>query len=101
MTIEKQLEARLKKQITAMGGKCIKMTPQGENAFPDRLILMPGGKTYLAELKSGKKGVISPMQNVRIRQLRLLGYEARIISNREALDSFLDLIEKQTTELNP
>lgn len=95
MTIEKRLEARLKNEIKKMGGKCIKMTPQGENGFPDRLILMPGGKTYLAELKSGAKGVVSPIQQHQIRQLKYLGYDARIISTREALDSFLEAIEKQ------
>ena len=95
MTIEKILEARLRSEVKKLGGIAIKYASQTSTGYPDRLVLMPGGKVYLIELKSGLKAVISPLQALQIRNLKHLGFDARVIRTREALDLFLQEIEKQ------
>jgi len=96
MTIEKTLEVRLRKEVEKLGGIAIKYTSQTGIGYPDRIVLLPGGKAYFVELKSGSKGVVTPMQNMRIRSLYYLGFDARIISTREALDDFLQTLKNQS-----
>lgn len=95
------LEARLRKEVKKLGGKAVKFTSVSEAGLPDRIVLMPGGKTYFVELKSGIRGVTSPLQSLQIRQLRYLGFYAKVISTREELDTFLTVIEYHVNNQTP
>ena len=54
--LEKTIEAKFKKQVEAVGCRCLKLVCPGFVGVPDRLILLPGGKVVFAELKApGKK----------------------------------------------
>lgn len=67
-TSEKLLERKLREAIKKLGGKALKFSSPYETGYPDRLILMPGGRTYWAELKTtGKK----PTEKQLLRQLEL------------------------------
>ncbi len=53
--LEKQIEARLRNRIKAIGGICFKFESPGYTGVPDRLILLPGGTVVFAELKAPGK----------------------------------------------
>ena len=54
--LEKDIEKHLRKGIKAMGGLCLKWESPGYTGVPDRMILLPGGHIFFAELKApGKK----------------------------------------------
>lgn len=87
------LEARLRNEVKKLGGKAVKFTSVSETGLPDRIVLMPGGRSYFVELKSGIRGTVSPLQSLQIRQLKYMGFDARVISTREALDEFLTIVK--------
>ena len=58
--LEAQLEAFFRKRIRLVGGYTIKLAPT-EKGIPDRLVIMPGGRMFLVELKT-IRGTLSPAQ---------------------------------------
>ena len=69
---ESTVEARLRKGVERAGGRCLKFVSPGHTGVPDRIILMPGGKVYFAELKApGEKE--RPRQEYVQRKLAELG----------------------------
>lgn len=57
---ESTVEARLRRGVQAIGGMSAKMAPT-EKGIPDRLVLLPGGRVFLVELKA-IGGRLSPSQ---------------------------------------
>lgn len=89
---EKALEARLVKEIQERGGMCLKYTSQYHRGIPDRIVLMPGGCCYFAEMKStGKKP--TPLQERAIGQLREMAHLVAVIDSTEKLEDFLHTID--------
>lgn len=91
---EKNLEAALRREVARRGGEAMKFTsPQNGGVF-DRIVLMPKGQMYFAELKSpGKK--LSPLQVAFQKRVTALGFRALVISNQSELDEFLKLIDHE------
>lgn len=86
---EKAIEQYLVSQVNlALHGKCIKMSPQGQSGWPDRVILFPDGRTAFAELKCDG-GVVSKIQKERIKELRAMGFEAWILWSRNDVDAYI------------
>ena len=86
-TIEQELAARTR----AMGGIAPKFTSPGFDGMPDRLVLLPGGRMGFVELKApGRKP--RPLQLVRHRLLRRLGFKVYVIDGIEQIDSVLEKI---------
>ena len=86
---EKILEAKLRDSIKRMGGLAVKVWPVSFTGLPDRLVLLPGGKTYFAELKSpGKKP--TARQKVVHMALRDIGFVVAVIDSAESLRKFLE-----------
>lgn len=52
---ESEIEARLRRQIKLLGGRCLKFVSPGFSGVPDRIILLPGGHVVFAELKAPGK----------------------------------------------
>lgn len=53
--LESQLEAYLRQCVrTSLGGKVFKMAPT-VSGMPDRMVILPGGRIHLVELKADKK----------------------------------------------
>ncbi|HDE4009722.1 TPA: VRR-NUC domain-containing protein, partial [Staphylococcus aureus] len=51
---ESTLEKYLVKEITKLNGLCLKWVAPGTRGVPDRIIIMPEGKTYFVEMKQEK-----------------------------------------------
>ena len=91
---EKTIEKRLTCEIGRRGGKALKFTSPYMTGMPDRLIIMPGGKAYWAELKTtGKKA--GPKQLERQKELRDLGFVSEIVSSETELEEFLKIIDDE------
>lgn len=89
---EKNLELRLRKKIGQMGGVALKFQSPFNTGWPDRFVLMPGGKLFLVELKSeGKK--LTLKQNIRITQARLLGFVVFVVDSDQTLDAAIEVME--------
>ena len=85
---EKSLEAELRERCKALGWMCVKLTSQYQRGLPDRLILMPGGRVYFAEIKTtGKKP--TALQRVTHERLRALGYRVEVVDTSESLDNLI------------
>ena len=50
-SIESDVEARLTRLVEKAGGLCLKWVSPGRLGVPDRIIIMPGGRILLVELK--------------------------------------------------
>lgn len=58
---ERKIEKHLRTRVHRIGGLCIKM---GQDGWPDRLVILPGGETVFVELKS-TEGRVKPHQAAR------------------------------------
>jgi len=87
-TSEKLLEKKLKTEISRLGGLCIKLTSPYFTGMPDRIILMPGGRSYFAELKSSG-GRLSSRQKLVHELLGELGHFVVVIDSRKDLNDFI------------
>jgi hypothetical protein len=62
--------------------------PQVRTAFPDRILLLPSGRIFFAELKApGRK--LRPLQKRRKIQLEHLGFTVFVIDSPEQIDEVL------------
>lgn len=86
---EKTLERSLTEKIRRLGGLCLKLQGNMYAGMPDRLVLLPGGRSVFVELKS--EG-IKPrkLQLIRHDELRALGFKVFVIDTHEKLTQFLN-----------
>jgi len=85
--LEKQLEAKLKKEVEKLGGLCLKLVTPGFTGIPDRLVIMPGGIIWFVEMKTDA-GATSERQLAVGEQLRRLGCSS-VELNETTLEPFL------------
>ena len=89
---EKAIEKKLVMVAKRRGGMAVKFTSPGTNGMPDRLVLLPKGRMGFVELKApGKKPRL--LQELRMRQLRRLGFYAAVIDGPEQIGGVLDEIQ--------
>lgn len=93
--LEKELEAKLRKEVKNLGGLCLKWVCPGWSGVPDRIILLPFGHVLFVEMKRPKGGRLDPMQKWWAKVLKRLGFYCNTIWTQEDLDTFLVHIEKQ------
>ncbi len=88
---EQNIELYLLRQVCLKGGFCLKMNSITMNGLPDRLVLLPNGKMFFAELKApGKK---PRSEQVRVHErLRKLGFDVYVIDNTARVKEILDEI---------
>jgi hypothetical protein len=77
---ESKIERHLRVRIHRIGGLCIKM---GQDGWPDRLVILPGGETVFVELKA-TDGRVKPHQARRHETLDK--YEQEVIIPRSVED---------------
>jgi hypothetical protein len=94
--LEKDLEAKLRKEVQKRGGLCLKWVCPGWSGVPDRIILLPGGRIHFVEMKRPKGGRLSAMQLWWAKTLTGLGFCPWIIWKQRDLEEFLQYIEKET-----
>ncbi len=86
---EKQLERKLVSAVKAAGGIAPKFTSPGLDGMPDRLILLPGGKTAFVEVKAtGCKP--RPLQVSRHGMLRRLGFKVFVLDDAQQINDILE-----------
>ena len=50
--LEKDIEKRMVEEVKRRGGLCYKFVSPGNPGVPDRIVVVPSGKVYFAELKT-------------------------------------------------
>jgi hypothetical protein len=84
---ESKVEARLTAGVKRLGGMSIKIAPVMAGA-PDRLILLPGSRMHLVEVKA-KGGRLRPIQQVFHDRAAELGIRVEILSGPDQVDVWL------------
>lgn len=91
--MEKKIESRLRDGVKKLGGKAFKWVSPGNSGVADRLVLMPGNKSYIVELKKGGSKVLRPEQKIFKKFVESLGFRYYLLSSSEEVDSFLTAIK--------
>ena len=86
---EKSIESKLARETALMGGMAVKFVSPGLDGVPDRLLLLPDGKIAFAEVKAPGQ-LPRPIQALRMRQLRKLGFRVYVIDGVEQIKGVLD-----------
>lgn len=90
---EKLIEKKLREEVKKLGGLALKFSSPYHRGIPDRIVLMPGGCTSFAEIKTtGKKPTL--LQEKAIAELRAMGFKAEVIDSQDGLDKFLEEIKR-------
>lgn len=93
-TLEKEIEAKLRRTVESHGGLCLKWVCPGWSGVPDRIILLPGGRVLFVETKRPKGGRLSKLQRWWAKTLHDLGFYCTTIWNEADLADFTDYIER-------
>lgn len=94
---EKVLEKKLVEGVKKLGGKALKFSSITDTSYPDRIVMLPGAKTFWVELKSTGK-IQTKLQALRCRELSELGFETFVIDTEAKLDVLLMYLR---TKLDP
>lgn len=89
---EKTVESKFTSAVTAKGGLAVKFTSPGFNGMPDRLVMFPGGRIAFVEVKAPGE-TPRPLQRLRIRTLRRLGFKAFVLNSPEQIGGIIDAIQ--------
>lgn len=88
---EKSIEQKFREAVRNAGGLALKFTSPGWDGMPDRLALLPGGRTAFVEVKApGKKP--RPLQLTRHRTLRQLGFRVYVLDDEKQIGGIIDEI---------
>ena len=86
MELERDVEQRLVRSVEALGGICLK---HGQDGWPDRIVMLPGGRIVWVELKRST-GKLSDLQQYRRRQLEQVGQKVQYLWSTDAVDGFIE-----------
>lgn len=89
---EKSIEVKLVAAVKTAGGVCWKFTSPGTSGVPDRIVLMPSGRIGFVEVKTPGE-TPRPLQCLRIRTLRRLGFKAFVLDSPEQIGEIIDAIQ--------
>ena len=90
---EKSIEKYLIEQAEANGLLCLKYSNPNMVGYPDRLLLLPGGRVVWVELKSkGRKP--TKIQQIRIAELIGMGHLVKVIDNKADIDELIKLAKQ-------
>lgn len=93
MILEKEIETYLRIKVKQSGGIALKFTSPGYSGVPDRIILMPGGKIYFAEIKN-ERGRLSPIQLHCHKLFKGLGIHVYVLWSKKDVDTFMEIINE-------
>ena len=87
--MEKDIEAKLVREIKKIGGRAYKFISPGTRGVPDRIVILPGGKIIFVELKT-EVGRLTALQRAQRRILQRLGCDVRSVHGAEDVEAFLE-----------
>lgn len=85
---ESKVEAHLRDSVEAMGGWAMKFVSPGIVGVPDRLVFLPGGRSFFVELKRPRKDA-TEIQARRHKQMRDLGATVFVANTIEAVNEVM------------
>lgn len=86
---ESTIEARLVREVKKLGGLCYKFTSPGNPGVPDRIVILPDGRTIYVELKT-EIGRLAKIQQWQIGELRKRGADVRVLKGVDQVAAFLE-----------
>lgn len=85
---ESEIEKYLVRKVKEKRGLAPKWVAPGQRGVPDRIVILPNGKTVYVELKSpGKK--LSPLQIKWVDTLKKMNHECYVIDSKAGVDIFM------------
>lgn len=85
---ESQLERKFRMSVECIGGLAPKWVSPGNRGVPDRIVILPGGRTVFVELKSPGKP-LQPLQRRWAKKLQALGHLVYKIDSEEDIERFM------------
>lgn len=89
---ESTIEARLVREVKKRGGLCYKFTSPGSPGVPDRIVILPGGRTVYIELKT-EIGRLAKIQKWQLEEIRKRGADARVLKGMDQVLAFLEEVD--------
>lgn len=77
---EQKLQTKIKNKLQQEGWEVVKLIKTSWNGIPD-LMCLRKGETMFIEVKKEKTGVLSKLQEIRIKQLRDQGFTVKILTD--------------------
>ena len=87
---ESAIEKYLCGTVAKLGGQCYKFVVPARVGYPDRLVILPGGRMFFVELKRPKRGRLGVLQPQRHEELRALGVAVYVVRNRGEVDACIE-----------
>jgi hypothetical protein len=87
---ESALEQLFFRKVREAGGMAIKLMPT-HAGVPDRLVLLPGGRSFLVELKTDT-GTVSAVQQLWHRKSAELGHVVVVLKGRTEMMAWLESV---------
>ncbi len=85
---ESELEKEFCAAVSHAGGKAYKFISPGNAGVPDRLVVLPGGRTGFVELKQAGSRP-RKLQQFRMRELERLGCYTAVVDSRESAEAVM------------
>lgn len=86
---ESTIEARLAREVKKLGGLCYKFTSPGNPGVPDRIVILPNGRTVYIELKT-EIGRLAKIQKWQIKEMQKRGADVRVLKGIDQVNAFLE-----------
>ena len=88
---ERVVEALLARRVRELGGRAVKLVPV-DAGLPDRLVLLPGGRSYLVELKA-PGGRLRPIQKVWHERAAAIGHHVVVLRSTEDVEQWIEEVK--------
>ena len=85
---ESVIEAHFVKRMKDIGGAAYKFTSPQRRSVPDRLVLLPGGRVFFAEMKATDEKP-TEAQAREHECLRALGFSVLVIDNKDQTEELV------------
>lgn len=85
---ESQLEKKFRISVERVGGMAPKWVSPSNRGVPDRIVILPGGRTVFVELKSPGKP-LQPLQRRWTKKLQALGHQVYKIDSIDDIERFI------------
>lgn len=89
---ESKIEASLVREVRKRGGLCYKFISPGNPGVPDRIVILPGGRTVYVELKT-EIGRLSKVQRWQREEIQKRGADVRVLKGMDQVLEFLKEVD--------